>query len=471
MQDEKGFSVTHELAKAEFGDVRLSRRLEILSNILSSRPSDSFPDAAGSVAALEATYRFLGNSKVTPERILAPHVEATIVRALSSDRVLVIHDTSELLFGGKSRREELGWTKKGNQGFLAHFSLALSREHIVRPLGVLNVEPFFRRGKPIGIDPRRAKKSFRNRESQRWWNCAHSTNCLFPLGQNPIHVMDREADDYELFSDLCDQSFRFVIRVRQNRADCAIFGTGKKGKLFELLSTLDAVCEREVPISKKKGDTWQPKRRGHQPRGARIAKLRISAGTIQLPRPYYAFGHLPPSLTLNFVHIVEIEVPPGEEAVEWHLVTNESIKTLEDVLNIVDDYRARWTIEEFFKALKTGCAYEKRQLENKQSLLNALAVFTPIAWQLLSMRTLSRTQKESPATLALTKTQIDVLKAVSKKSISDCPTIEEALTGVAALGGHIPNNGPPGWQIIARGMERLVTMEIAWLAKEGCDQS
>jgi hypothetical protein len=47
-------------------------------------------------------------------------------------------------------------------------------------------------------------------------------------------------------------------------------------------------------------------------------------------------------------------------------------------------------MEEFFKALKTGSAIETRQLESKRSMLNALAVFAPIAWQLLTLRSLAR---------------------------------------------------------------------------------
>lgn len=43
----------------------------------------------------------------------------------------------------------------------------------------------------------------------------------------------------------------------------------------------------------------------------------------------------------------------------------------------MDAYRARWVIEEFFKALKTGCNFERRQLESFQSLRIALAIFLP----------------------------------------------------------------------------------------------
>jgi hypothetical protein len=32
------------------------------------------------------------------------------------------------------------------------------------------------------------------------------------------------------------------------------------------------------------------------------------------------------------------------------------------------------------------------------------------------------------------------------------------------LGGHLPSNGPPGWQVIGRGMERPTTLVDGWLA-------
>ena len=88
MQDTTTSSVSIELAKADFGDERLNDRLVKLCDDISRRPADSFPEIAGSVAALEATYRFLGNDKVSPERILAPHIEATIGRACREQRII-----------------------------------------------------------------------------------------------------------------------------------------------------------------------------------------------------------------------------------------------------------------------------------------------------------------------------------------------------------------------------------------------
>ncbi len=133
-----------------------------------------------------------------------------------------------------------------------------------------------------------------------------------------------------------------------------------------------------------------------------------------------------------------------------------------------------WTVEEFFKALKTGCQYERRQLETADSLLNALAIFAPVAWRLLLLRHLARTEGSAPATAALTSSQLDVLRAVAKKPLPVRPTARQAMLAVAALGGHLKSNGDPGWLVLGRGMHDLLLLELGWRAREEaerCDQS
>ena len=125
-----------------------------------------------------------------------------------------------------------------------------------------------------------------------------------------------------------------------------------------------------------------------------------------------------------------------------------------------------WTIEEFFKALKTGCQFEKRQLESAESLLNALAILSQVAWRLLLLRHLARSTKPNPAAQALTAKQLDVLRAVAKRPLPKMPTARETLLAVAALGGHIKNNGDPGWLVLGRGMHDLLLLEMGWRARE-----
>ena len=169
------------------------------------------------------------------------------------------------------------------------------------------------------------------------------------------------------------------------------------------------------------------------------------------------------------IHVFEGRPPRGEPAVEWFLLTNLPVDTADALAFAVDCYRGRWTIEEFFKALKTGCQYERRQLESAESLLNALAIFAPIAWRLLLLRHLARSDQRAPATAALTPTQIDVLRAIAKRPMRARPSVRDAMRAVATLGGHIKSNGDPGWLVLGRGMHDLLLLELGWRARRDAE--
>ena len=465
MQISSAFPWVEEFKDIDFGDARLRARFCKLIENFSRQPASSFPDAAGTPAALEATYRFFGNSKVSPEKILKPHIESTVRRAVDRGfRVVIAHDTTALSFPGKGR-SEIGCVNQGGVGFLAHFSLAIARTKAPFPLGVVGMSPFFRKGEAKGLNPKRNKKDRSSaNESHRWWEAVNGTQHLFPADMDPIHVADREADEYGLFTQMTEQKIRFVIRIRQNRKCVRVTGNKSIGKLFDAIAGAETICEREVAISKRGTGRIPTKRKDFQPRNARLAQLHVSATRVTVLRPSFQYADMPKSLTLNCVHVREVDAPAGTEPVDWKLFTNEPIEDEEDVLNVVDDYRARWIIEEYFKALKTGCAYEKRQLENKNSLLNALAAFAPIAWQLLMLKSSGRADFDRPAAEVLTKAQIEVLRAMHPKPLPEPLCMNDAMLAIAAQGGHIRNNGPPGWQVLHRGFQKILTMEIAWVA-------
>lgn len=58
-----------------------------------------------------------------------------------------------------------------------------------------------------------------------------------------------------------------------------------------------------------------------------------------------------------------------------------------------------------------------------------------------------------------------MLRAVAKKPLPRSPTAREALLAVAALGGHIKNNGDPGWLVLGRGLFDLLLLEMGWRAR------
>ncbi|HET7545954.1 MAG TPA: hypothetical protein VFK05_39065 [Polyangiaceae bacterium] len=41
---------------------------------------------------------------------------------------------------------------------------------------------------------------------------------------------------------------------------------------------------------------------------------------------------------------------------------------------------------------------------------------------------------------------------------------------IAGLGGHITNNAEPGWLVLGRGFQFLLTLEQGWNATQGGDQ-
>jgi hypothetical protein len=444
---------TKEVEGANFGDRRLSKRLVQLVERLVANPTASFPEAAGSDAALEATYRFFGNPAVSPQRILAPHARATLERIKAERLVVVPHDTTEFSFS--TPREGLGRINDAGQGFFAHVALALSADGARRPLGVLAVNTFARL-EPPKREKHTEKFAESERESFRWQRQVAEVEMMLPPSAQAIHVMDSEADSYDLLANLVQEGRRFVIRLKHDRG--VRNEEEERVRLSEILPELKGWFKREVPLSARNAPHHEKRgRKRNGGRTTRLATLEFSATTITLVAPASATGK--EDLELNLVSVNEIDAPAGTEPVSWLLVTTEPISSILDLELIVDFYRARWPIEELFKALKTGCAFEERQLESLPALLNALAVFVPIAVELLALRTAARTEPERPASALLRPTQILVLERHKTTQLAKNATARAALLAIARLGGHIPNNGEPGWIVLGRGYQKLLELE------------
>jgi hypothetical protein len=393
--------------------------------------------------------------------------------------VRVIHDTTELAFGGDpASREGLGRLRsKDEQGFFAHVAFAVDGTPHAKPLGTVGTICWARTA------PRRGNRKLSGeelsklagKESSRWSEAVDQVETLIAGKSSAIHLMDREGDSFPLFCSLKRRGSRFVIRMARDRT---VESEDQRMPLSEAVITLPRYLQREVALS---GRAAKPTpRSAHGQRQARIAKLSVSAGRIALQKPRYCDADLPDELHVNVVYVQEVDVPKDEEPVAWVLVTTEKIETPEQVAAVVDHYRGRWMIEEFFKALKTGCALEKRQLESFSALTNALALFLPIAWQMLLLRAVSRLDPDAPVSEVLTSTQIAVLRHYQpEKMPAQGATAKNALYAVAGLGGHLKNNGPPGWRTLAYGMQELTSLTSAWeaaIAFTGktaglCDQS
>jgi hypothetical protein len=448
-------ALASEVANSNFDDERLNRRLGLLVSRLSADPSLSLPKAFDS-AELEAAYRFFSNHRVTADSILGPHVEATKARCQEAGDFLVVHDSTTFSYRHDGRRQGLGLirpsSKNGKQAFHAHVSLALAADGTRYPLGVAALMTWVRGPKKTGT------------EYQRWENQIRLSSSRLDGQKHAIHVMDREADDYQMFHTIVRDGIRFVARALTDRClESALHGD----KLHAHLGRFSATAEREVPLSSRKKRSNPIATKIFPPRTARIAKLSVSAATVELKRPAsrrkFKIPTLP-SLSVNVVRVWEEETPAGEPAVEWFLYTTEPIETPEQQLAIVDHYRARWVIEEYFKAIKSSCDFESRQLEDYEGLVNLLATFAPVAYRLLLIRSEARRVPDASADTVLSPDQIDVLRARGRIKLGPVPSVRDVYLAIAALGGHLKRNGDPGYHTLSHGLQKLELMTEGWVA-------
>lgn len=443
-----------EVGRGNFEDERLNARLRNLVGRLSVEPKLSLPRVLDS-AGLEAAYRFFSNHRVTPDLILQAHFEATRERCETEGDFLIIHDSTKFLYRYDGEREGLGRVKpgatSGQQAFFAHLSLAVSADGTRRPLGIAAFKTWIRGPQKTGT------------EYQRWEEQIRESSSHLRATKSAIHVMDREADDYAMFDALMRDGHRFVARSQYDRILETEVGTEK---LRAALERVSASAEREVPLSKRKLNKDPVAEKINPSRHARVAKLSIAASTVDVKKPLTPKmrGVGPPTISINVVRVWEPDPPEGEVGVEWYLLTNEPISTVEQQLAIVDHYRARWMIEELFKAIKSGCSFEKRQLQDYEGLVNLLAVFAPIAYRMLLIRAESRRVPDAPATDVISQDHIDVLRARGRLKLSAHPTTREVYLAIAALGGHIKYNGDPGWSTLAYGLEKLEILTEGWIA-------
>lgn len=458
-------SVVSEFDGAQLGDKRLNKRLTKVVSSLERQPESAFPKAMVTPADTEGFYRFVRNPRIVWEALLQPHLDATLERAKEFDEVLVLHDSTEFSFGGSKKRQGLGKLQQTQQGFLGHFSIVISADGNEEPLGVAAVVPVVRQeetatGKIKRQELSRAETLTMERESAKWFQGIAKSSELLQWTK-AIHVGDREADIYALLYQLASKQGRYVIR---NRVDRVLDEENEHYKLRTLLACCADTCKRDVRISahgKQPGN-----RKSAQPRESRNATLAFKTATVMLARPTIEDKSLPKTLRVNVVQATEIDAPEGVAPVDWVLFTTEPIDTTEHVLRVVDIYRSRWLIEEYFMALKSGCAYQKRQLESKPRLLNALAILAPIAWALLRLRHLSRQKPDAPAATVITHRQTKILRRMPATKEMKLDSVRDALLAVARLGGHLKHNGDPGWRTITDGFHELLKAELGYRLAE-----
>lgn len=166
----------------------------------------------------------------------------------------------------------------------------------------------------------------------------------------------------------------------------------------------------------------------------------------------------------------EIDTAVGAKPIIWRLLPNRTAATLEQAVELIDWYRARWEIELFFMVLKEGCRVERLQLSNADRMQTALALYMVIAWRINRLMRLGRELPELPADLMFEPDEWRAAFILNKKPVpKTVPSLNMVIRLIAQRGGFLgrKGDGEPGVKNIWLGMQDIATfVEGARWARE-----
>jgi hypothetical protein len=434
-----------QFATAQLGDRRRTQRLVTLATQVAGDPSSSLPKQTQHWSDLKAAYRLLDRPEATFEVIAAPHWQLTTAAA-QAGRFLILDDTTEIDFGPKRQATGLGPVGSGTgRGFLMHSGLMVTPhdEWIVGLAGQILVH---RQPAPKGET--RTQRRARDRESAVWGQLIEQVGPPPPKAQW-IHVMDRGADDFEVHCRAQHIGADWIGRVKsRNRRVRDEAGT--EGALSEALA--------RAPVAG--GYTLALRARPQQP--ARRAQIDVSwaAVTVLVPRqPAASLKALAPRPIAQWaVWAHEVNPPAGlKEPIDWVLLTSLPVRTLEEALEVISYYEKRWLIEEWHKALKTGCQVESRQLQTSEGLEALTGLLSVVAVRLLQLKEVGRRQPQRAAVELVPAHYVELVRRARGRVRPGEWTVRDFFRGVAGLGGFLgrKSDGEPGWITIWRGWEVL----------------
>ena len=154
----------------------------------------------------------------------------------------------------------------------------------------------------------------------------------------------------------------------------------------------------------------------------------------------------------------EIDAPPGVKPVEWRLLSNRSIESVDEAAQLIDWYRAHWEVEVYFDVLKNGCKVESLQLKTIPRLELALALYMIVAWRINRLMRLGRACPELPAELLFETEEWQAAYLPHDKGVPQTPPpLQEVVRLVASLSGFLgrKGDGEPGARTIWEGLKQI----------------
>lgn len=430
----------------ELGDKRRVKRLMSMVEKLASQPRASIPTASEGWSETKAAYRLLGNEALNAMEILDCHAGKSKERAAAHKVVLCLQDTTELDFTTQKGITGLGRLNyTARYGMYAHPTLMVTPERLA--LGILGSWQWARKPKD---DPDPVPESDRWKEG---YTIIADTAEEVPETRF-VCVGDRESDIREVMEEARKRNYAadFLLRAKHNRLLAKDENDDDDSKLW------DKVLEQE-PIGQI---TFDLEANGERKPRKVTQDLYVLRATLPKTKEYE-------ELTVTAILAKEVNPPTGQKGIEWKLLTNREVNTLDEAAELVDWYRCRWLIEIFFRVLKSGCKVESMQLSTMDRIERLLAIYMIIAWRILHAITMGEACPDLPCDVVFDTEEWQTAWVVShrQKPPTETPSLGEMVRFIAKFGGFLGRkcDGSPGPKAIWQGIEKVrhyaVGIEVA----------
>jgi hypothetical protein len=469
-----------------FGDKRLAVRYQELLEQMCSQQSIVVNQLSKHKSEQSGYYRFLSNPKVTPSELI--YENSCINSALVEDKdILVIQDQTSIGFRPKLKRKAY-WQKQlgviddnSTPGFYANCSLLIDRDTCsLLGLGdmVLYNRPLNTLDKQQKRQARTARRKLPLEEQESFAWALGASNCKEQLkgSRRLTFVMDQGSDKYEVLTRiLSDATSQAIWRSRENRQ---VLENGEQtGKrLCDVLKALSWSPARSTLIralnhySKTNGKCVQ--------REGRTALIRVRYAKVYLALPSGLTRQTPTlSRPLYVVQATEdpSTVPPGEEPINWRLLTTWQVCSNEQAWLVVEAYQARWFIEQLFRVLKKqGLRIEEMQLKTLQSIKNQTIMAITTSAKAMQLTLARDGNTFTPIETMFDQEQQSILLALNQEysgktqkqtNPHDAKSLAWAAWVIARMGGWkgYASQRPPGPITMKRGLEHFD--KIVWATR------
>lgn len=422
-------------------------------------------------AAREGSYRFVRNDAVDHEALIRSAVEATVERCHGQDMVFVPVDATSFNLPDPDARRGMGTIGThgvGAQGLHLMSAIAVTVGGV--PVGMCG-QSYWARGERVGLgrddyDPRGVDE----KETRHWIEVLRMGAEAFASSwTTPMFQLDRGGDCGAVLGFAVDHELLLTTRAAHNRR--IVRSNGKTGYLWPTVAAVEPQLNFLLAVPEGPNRT------------ARQASVHVQYCPVDVDLKDRRSGRHR-QVRLWAVRVYEIDTAPrGQERIEWMLLTTYPVDNWADAMLVVRGYASRWRIEEFHKSLKSGaCNLEQTLLHRRENVQRYAVLCSSVAIHLQRLVHLSRTSPDEPATIALTRHEIDATILLRKPdgwTAGDTPPISLVVRWIADLGGFMGNAQStiraalaagksvrqPGAIVLRRGLERI--LPVATLLSDG----